>query len=316
MDAAAEIDLLAADEVQHRGRDARDDRSSGEHGDETVLHRRAYRHDGPPLECACAAADTAPVRLFRGGRANRSSDAHERAQLAMLHETALGLIERLDLQELLEAIAERAGDLVGAGNGFLYLLEPDGRELRMRAGTGLFRELVGFRLRLGEGLSGRVAVTGESLVVDDHTTWEGSRPALRHLPFRAAVGVPLRRSNGVTGVLGLAHVESGRSFSPADVNLLLGYAQLGSLALENARLYEATQVELEQRRRTEEELLDTVARLSRSALELKRAHAETIRRLADAAEFRNAETGRHTERMSRYCELLAAGSVSTRSAAR
>jgi GAF domain-containing protein len=91
-------------------------------------------------------------------------------------------------------------------------------------------------------------------------------------------------------VLGLGHVDSGRTFGAGEVNLLLGHAQLGSLALENARLYEAAQVELEQRRRTEEELLDTVARLSRSSLELKRAHAETIRRLADAAEFRNAET--------------------------
>jgi diguanylate cyclase (GGDEF)-like protein len=50
---------------------------------------------------------------------------------------------------------------------------------------------------------------------------------------------------------------------------------------------------------------DTVARLRRAQRALHVSQAETIRRLAFAAEFRNAETGRHTERMSRYCELLA-----------
>ena len=39
--------------------------------------------------------------------------------------------------------------------------------------------------------------------------------------------------------------------------------------------------------------------------ELQLSQAEMIRRLAFAAEFRNAETGRQTERMSRYCELIA-----------
>jgi diguanylate cyclase (GGDEF)-like protein len=245
------------------------------------------------------------VRLFRGGRNGGWSNGHERARLELLHETALGLIERLDVQQLLEGIAERAGDLVGVDDGFVYLLEPDGKRLRLRAATGRFRQLVDFRLRLGEGVSGRVAATAEPLVIDDYVAWEGSCPSLQGQPFHAVVGVPLLRANGVTGVLGLAHVDPDRTFSPEDVGLLLGYAQLGSLALENARLYEAARADLDQRRRTEEELLDTVARLSRSALELKRAHAETIRRLADAAEFRNAETGRHTERMSRYCELLA-----------
>ena len=87
--------------------------------------------------------------------------------------------------------------------------------------------------------------------------------------------------------------------------MLERFGKLAAIALDNARLYQSAQAEIDQRRRTEEELLDTVARLSRSELELKRAHEETIRRLADAAEFRDADTGRHTERMSRYCELLA-----------
>ena len=39
---------------------------------------------------------------------------------------------------------------------------------------------------------------------------------------------------------------------------------------------------------------------------LRRSHEETIRRLSRAAEFRDDETGAHIERMSHYCELIAA----------
>ena len=46
--AAAEVDLLASYEVEHGGRHARDHGRRGEHGNQAILHRRAYRHDGRP----------------------------------------------------------------------------------------------------------------------------------------------------------------------------------------------------------------------------------------------------------------------------
>ncbi|MGH3066193.1 MAG: HD domain-containing phosphohydrolase, partial [Gaiellaceae bacterium] len=237
-------------------------------------------------------------------RTAASTRAPEEAELAVLHETTLALLDRLNLEDLLETIVERAGALVGTRHGYLYLLEPGGTELRVRVGTGIFGDLVDSRLPVGEGLGGRVAATGEPLVVDDYSTWVGAQPALQKLPFRAVVGVPLSDGAEVTGVIGLAYLESGESFGHAEVDLLSRFGQLASLALENARLYEAAQEELRHRRRTEEELLDTVARLRRSERELQRAHAETIRRLGHAAEFRDSETGGHIERMSRLCALL------------
>jgi len=230
--------------------------------------------------------------------------ALEQAELAALHETTLALLDRLDLEGLLETIVDRAGGLVGARHGYLYLLEPGGAELRVRVGTGIFHDLVGHRLPVGEGLGGRVAATGEPLVVDDYSTWTGAQPELQKLPFRAVVGVPLSGGGQVTGVIGLAHLEPERSFGPSEVDLLSRFGRLASLALENTRLYTASQEELRQRRHSEEELLDTVARLRRSEQGLQQAHEETIRRLSHAAEFRDSGTGGHIERMSRLCALL------------
>ena len=53
--------------------------------------------------------------------------------------------------------------------------------------------------------------------------------------------MPLRAAGEVIGVIGLAYREPGRTFSPAQVALIERFAQLASLALENARLYSALQ---------------------------------------------------------------------------
>lgn len=52
-------------------------------------------------------------------------------------------------------------------------------------------------------------------------------------------------------------------------------------------------------------LWSTVTRLERVEKDLRLAQEETIHRLSLAAEFRDNETSRHIERMSRYCALLA-----------
>ena len=99
------------------------------------------------------------------------------------------------------------------------------------------------------------------------------------------------------GVLGLAYMEAGRSFSTDEQRVVERFAQLASIALRHAWLHGEFHTELEQRRRTEEELLDTVARLTTSEHALKRSQKEMVRRLAAAAEHRDGATGRHIERM-------------------
>jgi diguanylate cyclase (GGDEF)-like protein len=229
----------------------------------------------------------------------------EREELAALHEMALGLIERLDLDDLLQAIVDRAGGLVGTPHGYLYLADADESALELRVGSGIFESWVGIRLERGSGLAGRILETGEPIVVNDYHGWEGREAAFDAVPFTFVVGTPLRAGGRITGVVGLARVAEDQPFSDADVALINRFGRLASLALENARLYGIAQQELTERRRTEDELLETVARLRKAESALQLSQAEAIRRLAFAAEFRNAETGRHTERMSGYCELLA-----------
>ena len=266
-----------------------------------ALSRRSRGSDNPTVSLPSAGAE--PPRRLRA----LSPVPDEREELAALHETALGLIERLDLGELLETIVDRAGALVGTPHGYLYVAGADDSTLELRAGTGVFESWVGTPLTKGKALAGRVWAAGEPMVVDDYQHWDAREPAFDGVGFHAVVGVPLHVEGSVTGVFGLARVDEGDSFGEAEVALLTRFGRLASLALENARLYATAQQELTVRRRTEEELIDTVARLRQAESAIQLSQAETIRRLAFAAEFRNAEIGRHTERMSRYCELLARG---------
>lgn len=66
---------------------------------------------------------------------------------------------------------------------------------------------------------------------------------------------------------------------------------------QNARL------EVQVRERTTD-LWDSVRRLERAENDLLQSQSETVRRLSIAAEFRDDETARHIERMSRYCAIL------------
>ena len=75
-------------------------------------------------------------------------------------------------------------------------------------------------------------------------------------------------------------------------------------ALEIEHLLHQTHLEQLVRERTAE-LWNAIRDLETTQESLRKSREETVKRLAIAAEFRDDETGRHVQRMSRYCALLA-----------
>jgi PAS domain S-box-containing protein len=182
----------------------------------------------------------------------------QHAELVALHETALLLIDELDPGKLLERIAVQAGELLDTRNTYVYLREED--ELRIAVGTGFFADGVGVRVKKSDGLAGRVWESAQPLAVDDYCTWEGRLARFEDDELHAVVGVPLRSRTEVVGVLGLAHLEAGRTFGEPEIALLSRFAHLASLALESARLYSAARDELQERRRAEAALREAEIR--------------------------------------------------------
>ncbi len=176
--------------------------------------------------------------------------------LTALHETGLALMNRLELADLLENIVVRAAALAGTSHGYICLLEPGETELAVRVGVGLFSKLVGQRIQRGQGLVGKVWDTGEPLAVEDYHAWSGRSRQFDSSPgmVRAVAGVPLRSGQRMVGVIGLARLEAGNTFRDEELQVLNQFAELASIALDNARLYTAAQQELGERQRVEEAL--------------------------------------------------------------
>ena len=173
--------------------------------------------------------------------------------LGALHDTTLGLIRRLDLNELLSDLISRAGRLLDTPHGFIYLLDTTGSVLENNFGVGAYSITVGHRLHSNEGVAGKVWQSGEPMVVNDYDTWEECAESDEcEDTIRAITGVPLKSGADVIGVLGMAYdIASDKQFGKDEVELLSRFAQLASISLDNARLYTATQ---EAKRKTDEEL--------------------------------------------------------------
>jgi diguanylate cyclase (GGDEF)-like protein len=170
--------------------------------------------------------------------------------LAAVDQTTLKLLERLEPRELLHEIIERAAGLVGVKHGFLYLLEDDGEggsALVARVGTGMFETYDGYRLPAGKGVGWEVVRTGQPAVIADYAEYEHRAPDLPGEEFGAVLAVPLTSGGEVLGNIGLASGDVSRPFSQREVEAVVRFAQLASIALDNARLFERAQTEVRQR---------------------------------------------------------------------
>ncbi len=193
-------------------------------------------------------------------RAAEAAFHRQNASLKALHETSLGLIAKLDKEELLEIILERAGALSGTTHGYIYLLEPGQDTMQMVVGKGFFKSQLGRRVALGQGMGGWVWQTEKPVLVEDYKVWPGRLVDKVLDGLRSIVGIPLKNDVQVIGVIGLAHVEMDRQFSSEDMITLERFAALALIALEKSRLYADVRHELIERERTEAVLRESEER--------------------------------------------------------
>lgn len=182
--------------------------------------------------------------------------------MAALQETTIELLAQLDIDSLLENIVKRADALIGTSGGYLDLVDEESGQLRPKVGIGLLAESLNYAVQPGEGVAGTVWQSGAPLVIDDYDQWSGKVDLFSSGKIKAAVGVPLLSQDKVLGVLGLAHQPgSNKAFSPEDLDILTQFSRLVVIAITNARLYQAAQRELGERRLAEEALRENERRL-------------------------------------------------------
>ncbi|MEA2517982.1 MAG: hypothetical protein QOF49_62, partial [Chloroflexota bacterium] len=200
-----------------------------------------YPEDGASKDELVEAADQS-LYLSKPTAGREDAGAARRdPYLSALDETAIALMNRHDPDDLLATIMSRAAALLGTAHGFIYLLEPDEDALVVRHGIGLFTDYLGYRMPIDRGLSGLVWREGRAVAVDDYDAWLDRASDMPTRMFGAVVGVPLTSGGRNVGVIGLASGTTERTFSARDIGALSRFAQLASIALDNAHLFAAAQ---------------------------------------------------------------------------
>ena len=192
--------------------------------------------------------DDGPSERPEPGAAAAARDVRSVAHLKMLQSLA-GKLNRLnDVQQIGKTIATELRLLIDYHNCRVVLR--DGDQLRPITFVGDYDASVhsaadAYTLRVGEGITGRVAETGESLLVPNALECEfGFRiPGTQEIEESLAL-VPLRYGSRVTGVIVISKLGLNQ-FDEDDVRLLEVLAGQASVALENARLYEQQRREAE-----------------------------------------------------------------------
>ncbi|MDP9252318.1 MAG: response regulator, partial [Chloroflexota bacterium] len=152
-----------------------------------------------------------------------------------------GLVDARDASAVLARAAAEIARRMGAGASSIMLVEGD--ELRLRASVGLPTDVrLGSAQRLGEGIAGWVATSGEKIVLRGRVTDErfhGVDPDARE-----SISVPLRVGDEVLGVLSVKRPQEADGFSGRQT-LLDGIAADLSRALQAMNVIAALQRERE-----------------------------------------------------------------------
>lgn len=174
--------------------------------------------------------------------------------LTALHETTFGLLNRLELKPLLESILHRASELVDTPHVALNLVSSDEATLKQEIGHGVFAQFNDVITHKEMGVVGTAWDTGNSIIIDNYSEWERRLPEVEGMGFVGVMGTPLKSGQKVIGVLLVAYMEKEKQFTQEKAMLLERLAALAALAIENARLYEKAQKEIEERRIAEQNL--------------------------------------------------------------
>nr|WP_255616956.1 HWE histidine kinase domain-containing protein [Aurantimonas sp. VKM B-3413] len=249
-------------------------------------------------------------RALNEAVAARTAELAEQTRLLdKLNATGRLIAAELDGEAVVNAVVGAARDLSGAAYGAFFYLKtgPGGERLRLHVLSGAsaadFAALADPRDTeiFAPTFNQRKIVRSDDILRDPRYGGKivgdaagGGMPA-GHLPVRSYLAVPVvSRSGEVHGAILLGHPETGQ-FRERQEQLAVGVAAQAAVALDNARLYEAAQTEIEGRKRAEERQKLLIRELNHRVKNVL-ATVKAVLRL----------TGRSTDSVKDFVEIFSA----------
>ncbi len=167
-------------------------------------------------------------------------------ELKVIHEIGKAITSILNIDDLLPHICEEVSKVFNVRGCILRLIE--GETLQVKASYGLPEGVSDkMTLKIGQGTAGQVALTGEPVIIND----KSRMPRDYNVPgvdSSTMICVPLMIGKKILGTLALFDKKDEwgvTTFAENDLNTLLTFASVSSIAIENARLYR-TEIEKEE----------------------------------------------------------------------
>ena len=215
-----------------------------------------------------AAAALANARLYAATRRQAN-------EVSALLETSQAVNSTLDLDQRLKIIGQRAQELVTADGCTVFLLNEETGVLKPIIALDRYaEETMRTKLQLGEGITGQVALSGKGRIAN-HAHLDPDAVQVPDTPIEpeCLLSVPLKVKGMTIGVMTLTRLGQ-REFNRHDLELISSLGNQVAVAIENARLYNATR-----QRNTELAALYNIAMSVGQTLKLPQLLEEILRQV-------------------------------------
>ncbi|MBM4175936.1 MAG: GAF domain-containing protein [Ignavibacteria bacterium] len=165
--------------------------------------------------------------------------SYKNKQLDALLRVAVLLTSETELNKLLDLIVKTTTELLNSERATVFLVNENEQLLYSRIGSGLEQTEICFPIT--EGIAGHVARSGEVLIIDDPYNHPGFNKQIdiqTGFKTRNILCAPMQNiSKKIIGVFQVLN-KLDSSFSEDDKELLLALASISAAAIENARMLE------------------------------------------------------------------------------
>jgi len=200
--------------------------------------------------------------------------------LQVLLDLSCGLVGATDLDAILERAVSAAAELTWSRRVSIMLPDADGTHLTIAKFTGMDEQAASaVRVPLGAAVAGQVFATGRPVIINSP---DDAKPQRQQYDSQFFVSTPLiskamLAGDRAVGVLNITDRHGQRPFAPAELESIELLTNVAATAID-----------------------DLLSRTSRD-----HARDSVVVALATLAEYRDVDTGRHLERVTRYALLLA-----------
>ena len=174
------------------------------------------------------------------GEAKKSKEEIVRLnqELSILNTISQTVNQSIDLDEILNKSLDKMMEMTDVRSAGIYLLDEKSNDLVYVAHRGFSKIfLKGMkRMKLGEGVTGKVALSGEPIFIEDYPSHPEALPLAIEEGLKSLAVIPLKSRDKIYGTLNLARKEFSK-ITLFETNLFNSIGQIISGALERASLY-------------------------------------------------------------------------------